>query len=103
LFTQIFTTVAQLHSGAVPDNLRAMVAASLPGLLNAIVINLARFLDRRVPQLHERVMESMGTDAYHKHFAYLAVGSAHILLMRSSCRLALAPGPVTKDTMPPPH
>jgi hypothetical protein len=68
---EIFTTAARLHSGAVPDDLQATVAASLPDLLNASVIDTARFLDHHAPQLHERTMESMGSDADHKRFAYL--------------------------------
>jgi vacuolar protein sorting-associated protein 8 len=68
---EIFTTAARLHSGAVPDDLRSTVAASLPDLLNASVINTAHFLDYHVPQLHDRAMESMGSDADHKRFAYL--------------------------------
>ena len=68
---EIFTTAARLHSGVVPDDLQATVAASLPDLLNASVINTARFLDHHAPQLHECAMESMGSDADHKRFAYL--------------------------------
>jgi hypothetical protein len=68
---EIFTTAARLHSGAVPDDLRSTVAASLPDLLNASVINTALFLDHHAPQLHDRAMESMGSDADHKRFAYL--------------------------------
>lgn len=68
---EIFTTAARLHSGAVPDDLRSTVAASLPDLLNASIINTAYFLDHHTPQLHDRAMESMGSDADHKGFAYL--------------------------------
>ena len=68
---EIFTTAARLQSGVVPDDLRDTVAASLPELLNASVISTAQFLDRHAPQLHERAMESMGSDADHKRFAYL--------------------------------
>ena len=68
---EIFTTAARLHSGAVPDDLYSTVAESLPELLNASVINTAQFLDHRAPQLHERAMESIGSDADHKRFAYL--------------------------------
>ena len=68
---EIFITAARLHSGAVPDDLYSTVAESLPELLNASVINTAQFLDHRAPQLHERAMESMGSDADHKRFAYL--------------------------------
>ena len=68
---EIFTTAARLHSGAVPDDLFSAVAASLPDLLGASVINTARFLDHHAPQLHYRAMESMGSDADHKRFAYL--------------------------------
>lgn len=68
---EIFTTAARLHSGAVPDDLYSTVAGSLPELLNASVINTAQFLDHRAPQFHERAMESMGSDADHKRFAYL--------------------------------
>ncbi len=68
---EIFTIAARLHSGAVPDDLHSTVAASLPDLLDASVINTAQFLDRHAPQLHDRAMESMGSDADHKRFAYL--------------------------------
>ena len=68
---EIFTTAARLHSGVVPDDLQATVAASLPDLLDASVVNTARFLDHHAPQLHERAMESMGSDPDHKRFAYL--------------------------------
>jgi hypothetical protein len=68
---EIFTIAARLHSGAVLEDLYATVAASLPDLLNASFINTAQFLDRHAPQLHERAMESMGSDVDHKRFAYL--------------------------------
>jgi hypothetical protein len=70
---EIFTTAARLHSGAVPDDLRDTVTTSLPDLLNASVIDTARFLDHHVPQLHERAIDSMGSDsdADLKRFAYL--------------------------------
>ena len=68
---EIFNTAARLHSGTVPDDLRSTVAASLPDFLNASVINTAQFLDHHAPQLHDRAMESMGSDADHKRFAYL--------------------------------
>jgi vacuolar protein sorting-associated protein 8 len=68
---EIFTTAARLRSGAAPDDLRSTVAESLPDLLNASVINTAQFLDYHAPQLHDHAMESMGSDADHKRFAYL--------------------------------
>jgi hypothetical protein len=70
---EIFTTAARLHSGAVPDDLRDTVTTSLPDLLNASVIDTARFLDHHAPQLHERAIDSMGSDADAdlKRFAYL--------------------------------
>ena len=68
---EIFTTTARLHSGVVPDDLQATIAASLPDLLNASVINTARFLDHHALQLHECVMELMGSDADHRRFTYL--------------------------------
>ena len=69
---EIFTTAARLHSsGAVPDDLRDTVAASLPDLLNASVIDTARFLDHHVPRLHERAIDSIGPDDDLKRFAYL--------------------------------
>ena len=76
---EIFTT-ARLHSRPAPqddedDVLRDTVATSLPDLLNASVIDTARFLDRHAPQLHEQAIDSMMTrssdDADHKCFAYL--------------------------------
>ena len=68
---EIFTTTARLHSGVVPDDLQATIAASLPDLLNASIINTARFLDHHALQLHECVMELMGSDADHRRFTYL--------------------------------
>ncbi|KAH9961560.1 Golgi CORVET complex core vacuolar protein 8-domain-containing protein [Russula dissimulans] len=68
---EIFASAARLHSGAVPDDLRDMVAASLPELLNIGVIDTARFLDHHAPQLHGNAIDSMGSDADHKRFAYL--------------------------------
>jgi len=68
---EIFATAARLHSGAVPDDLRDQVATSLPDLLNASVIDTARFLDHHAPQLHECAIDSMGSDADLKRFAYL--------------------------------
>jgi len=69
---EIFTTAARLHSsGAVPDDLRDTVAASLPDLLNSSVIDTALFLDRHVPRLHERAIDSIGPDDDLKRFAYL--------------------------------
>ena len=69
---EIFITAARLqHDGAVPDDLRDTVAASLPDLLNAGVIDTARFLDRHAPQLHERAIDSIGPDDDLRRFAYL--------------------------------
>ena len=72
---EIFATAAaaRIHSGSVShdDDLRATVATALPDLLNASVIDTARFLDRHAPQLHERAIDSMGSDADHRRFAYL--------------------------------
>ena len=68
---EIFTTATRLHSGAATEDLRSTVASSLPDLLNASVIKTAQFLDQHAPQLHDRAMESMGSDADHKRFAYL--------------------------------
>ena len=68
---EVFSTAARRHSGAVPDDLFSTVAASLPDLLNASVINTAQFLDHHAPQLHDRAMESMRSDADHNRFVYL--------------------------------
>ncbi|KAI0293200.1 Golgi CORVET complex core vacuolar protein 8-domain-containing protein [Russula brevipes] len=68
---EIFTTAARRHSGVVPDDLRATVAASLPDLLNASVVDTARFLDHHAPELHERAIDSMELDADHRRFDYL--------------------------------
>jgi hypothetical protein len=68
---EVFTTAARLHSGAVPDDLRDAVAASVPDLLNASVIDAAQFLDRHAPQLHERAIDSIGPGDDLKRFAYL--------------------------------
>jgi vacuolar protein sorting-associated protein 8 len=70
---EIFTTAtARKHSGSVPaDDVCATVAMALPDLLNASVIDTAHFLDRHAPQLHERAIDSMESDADHRRFAYL--------------------------------
>jgi vacuolar protein sorting-associated protein 8 len=70
---EIFTTAAaRTHSGSLPaDDLRATIAMALPDLLDASVIDTARFLDRHAPQLHERAIDSMGPEADHRRFAYL--------------------------------
>ncbi|KAH9972466.1 Golgi CORVET complex core vacuolar protein 8-domain-containing protein [Lactifluus volemus] len=72
--TTIAPTTARTRSrdSSVPaDDLRATVAMALPDLLGASVIDTARFLDRHAPQLHERAIDSMGSDADHRRFAYL--------------------------------
>jgi vacuolar protein sorting-associated protein 8 len=72
--TTTTSTTAQTRprDSSVPaDDLRATVAMALPDLLGASVIDTARFLDRHAPQLHERAIDSMGSDADHRRFAYL--------------------------------
>ncbi|KAI0058100.1 hypothetical protein BV25DRAFT_1811403 [Artomyces pyxidatus] len=67
----ILTTAMRRNKGVLPDDLVTTISDSLPELLGASIADTAFLVDKHVPGLHEKALESMTWDVEHMRFAYL--------------------------------
>ena len=56
---KVLIMVAQLNKGVIPDDLMAIVSNSLPLLLHANITGTALLVDKTVPMLHEKALETL--------------------------------------------